>query len=73
MFIAIPTGDGADGLVWNAYRIYGKNRLQNLFAGWKLIDVIGRGSPSWTGNPRQGFTQHVWVLQNLNGCKVSPP
>ncbi len=73
VFIAIPTGDGADGLVWNAHRIYGRHRLEKLFAGWKLIDVIGRGSPEWTGNPRQGFTQHLWVLQNLNGCKTSLP
>jgi hypothetical protein len=68
MFIAIPTGDGADSLVWNAHRIYGKHRLQKLFAGWKLIDVIGRGQ----GSHPNGSTQHLWVLQNSNGCKVNP-
>ena len=65
MFVAVPTGDGYDGLVWNAHRIYGKQRLPKLFAGWKLIDVIGQGSP-----PKGKFKQHLWVLQNPNGCKV---
>ena len=47
MFIAVPTADGADTLLWNAHRLYGKHRLEKLFAGWKLIDVIGRGSPKF--------------------------
>jgi len=71
MFVAVPTGDGYDALVWNAHRIYGKHRLPKLFAGWKLIDVIGQGSPPW--NPKGRYVQHLWVLQNPNGCKVGPP
>ena len=70
MFVAFPTGDGYDGLVWNAHRIYGKHRLPKLFAGWKLIDVIGQGSPP--KGKEGGFLQHLWVLQNTNGCKVDP-
>jgi len=68
MFFAVPTADGTDALVWNAHRIYGKHRLEKIFAGWKLIDVIGRGSPK-----PQKFVQHLWVLQNSNGCSVNPP
>ena len=77
MFIAVPTGDGVDALVWNAHRIYGKHRLPKLFAGWKLIDVILNndedddedddedGRPN---SPKRGYVQHLWVLQNTNGC-----
>jgi len=69
MFIAVPTADGADTLLWNAHRLYGKHRLEKFFAGWKLIDVIGRGSPKWTANSPKTAAQHLWVLQNPNGCK----
>lgn len=47
MFFSVPTADGVDGLAWNAHRVYGKHRLEKIFAGWKLIDVIGRGSPKF--------------------------
>ncbi|KAL7475177.1 hypothetical protein ACHAW6_001104 [Cyclotella cf. meneghiniana] len=67
MFIGVPTADGTDALAWNAHRIYGKYRLEKLFAGWKLIDVIGKGSPAGS------FVQHLWVLQNTNGCKGYTP
>ncbi len=68
MFISVPTANGTDALAWNAHRIYGRYRLEKLFAGWKLIDVIGKGSPSPTS-----FVQHLWVLQNVNGCKGHIP
>ncbi|KAL7551930.1 hypothetical protein ACHAWF_015503 [Thalassiosira exigua] len=61
LFIGFPTHDGEDSLVWNAHRIYGKHRLPKLFAGWKLIDVIGKGGG-------RAYAQHLWILQNANGC-----
>ena len=65
MFIAVPLWNGTDALEWNAHRVYGKYRLPKLFAGWNVIDIIGRG--------RRKDIQHLWVLQNTNGCKDNLP
>jgi len=67
-FVGVPTHLGEDTLVFNAHRIYGRLRLPKLFAGWRLVDVMHEpDSSSW-----YPFTQHVWVLQNVNGCVTTP-
>lgn len=38
MFLGVPLGP--DCLVWNAHRIYGKQRLPILLRGWQLLDVF---------------------------------
>lgn len=39
LFLSVPCG--ADMLVWNRGRIYGRNRLKKLMAGWTLAGTIG--------------------------------
>lgn len=39
LLLAVPVGQ--DTLVWNAHRIYGKNRLQKLIGSWALHGVVG--------------------------------
>ena len=63
-FIAVPTRNGEDLLVFNAHRIYGKLRLPLLMAGWNFIDIIHKPD----NLDRYGTVQHLFVLQNMNGC-----
>ncbi len=41
LFLAVPTG--ADCLVWNAHRIYGKIRMPMLLKGWNILGFFGQG------------------------------
>ena len=68
-FLGIPSMGGTDGLVWNAHRAYGRIRLPQLFSGWRFIDVAhGQVKEKATGC----CNQHLYILQNANGCKYSP-
>lgn len=42
LFLSVPCG--ADMLVWNTRRVYGKHRLKALCKGWTLVEAIG-----WNG------------------------
>uniref|UniRef100_A0A7S4FBV9 Methyltransferase type 11 domain-containing protein n=1 Tax=Chrysotila carterae TaxID=13221 RepID=A0A7S4FBV9_CHRCT len=38
-FLGLPSG--YDAVVWNAHRIYGSHRLQQVFNGWELVTFVG--------------------------------
>lgn len=59
LYLTIPTG--TDAFLFNAHRIYGKYRLLALFAGWKLIDVIGDADID--SFPKSMGTEPIYVLQ----------
>jgi hypothetical protein len=65
-FLALPTG--ADSLVWNAHRVYGRNRLPLLFEGFEVLDVLGHMPDivNRTNNSvheiTYGVHQPIWVL-----------
>jgi hypothetical protein len=46
LFLAVPMG--ADKLVWNLHRIYGKARFPALTRGWKLVDSFGLTDATWS-------------------------
>lgn len=39
MIASVPVGK--ECLIWNKHRIYGKERLDTLFEGWKVVDLTG--------------------------------
>ena len=39
LYLAVPVG--ADQLVWNAHRIYGRLRLPLLLSDWEMVDSFG--------------------------------
>ena len=73
-FIGIPSMGGKDILIWNAHRGYGQMRLPHMFAGWHFIDIIhGKGTNKPIDNNTLGCCdQHLYILQNMNGCKNFP-
>lgn len=61
LYLAIPVG--RDRLVWNAHRIYGKERLPMLLEGWRVVGKFG-----WTKDNDDmypGHSQPVIVLENI--------
>ena len=67
LFLGVPLGK--DCIVWNAHRIYGKNRLPLLLKGWQLIDVFDINtqiSPEYPFDLNLGyFIQNVMVLKKI--------
>jgi len=67
LFLGVPLGK--DCIVWNAHRIYGKNRLPLLLKGWKLIDVFDiniKDSPEYPFDlPLGSYIQNVMVLKKI--------
>ncbi|CAF0923282.1 unnamed protein product [Brachionus calyciflorus] len=56
LFLAVPeSGDGTSRIEFNLHRIYGKDRLEILFKGWKLLKRIKDSS---------GF-HGIYVLEKL--------
>jgi hypothetical protein len=63
LFLAVPVGK--DSLVWNAHRIYGRNRLPLLFGEWALSRTFGFDEQLldvYRGT--DGSYQPVFVLKN---------
>jgi hypothetical protein len=68
LFLGIPLGE--DCIVWNAHRIYGKNRLPLLLKGWQLLDVFDitppKDSPEYPFDlPLGEYIQNVMVLRKI--------
>ncbi len=63
LFLAVPIG--ADCVVWNAHRIYGRARFHRLIQGWNLLDSFGfeEGLFDIHYDKIPGF-QPLFVLQN---------
>ena len=66
LLLSVPIG--ADTLVWNAHRVYGRLRLAELLSGWKLLDFFPSKFPY--RKIRDGSkkicdgSQPIFVLQN---------
>jgi len=67
LFLGVPLGQ--DCLVWNAHRIYGKNRLPFLLKGWQLIDVFDNNNKDSLEYPFDlplgEYVQNVMVLKKI--------
>jgi SAM-dependent methyltransferase len=67
LFLGVPLGE--DCIVWNAHRIYGKNRLPLLLNGWQLLDVFDindKDSPEYPFDlPFGRYIQNVMVLKKI--------
>ena len=67
LFLGVPLGK--DCIVWNAHRIYGKNRLPLLLKGWQLIDVFDNNTKNSLEYPFDlptgDYIQNVMVLKKL--------
>lgn len=68
LFLGVPLGQ--DCIVWNAHRIYGKNRLPLLFKGWQLIDIFdihNIDTPEYPFDllPLGNHIQNVMVLMKI--------
>jgi len=66
LFLSVPIG--ADTLVWNAHRVYGRLRLPELLSGWKLLEFFPSKFPyrklrDGSQQIRNG-SQPIFVLQN---------
>ncbi|MFO1060221.1 MAG: DUF268 domain-containing protein [Dongiaceae bacterium] len=61
LYLAVPVG--ADAVVWNAHRIYGRLRFPRLLQGWSLVAAAGfkRGD---LRRPPADHHQPVFVLRN---------
>lgn len=59
LFLAVPVG--RDALVWNAHRIYGRNRLPLLLKDWELIDTFGLSDDLFNNLSAE---QPIFVLKN---------
>jgi len=67
MFLGVPCC--TDSVYWNAHRVYGKVRFEELFAGWRVLNSFPSNALS-SGRGKHGdwlFTP-VWALQNPLGC-----
>jgi hypothetical protein len=60
LLLSVPTG--ADKVVFNRARIYGRKRLPLLMQGWDWIDSFGFDEPLLESN---GSVQPIFVLRNL--------
>ena len=59
LFVSVPTGK--DKVLFNAARVYGRERLPLLMEGWEWIDSFGFREMDLDGN---GSPQPVYVLKN---------
>lgn len=64
LFLAIPVG--ADVIVYNEQRIYGRRRFERLIKDWKLLNSYGFNEDIFNKKPQKnGNPQPVFVLQNI--------
>jgi hypothetical protein len=72
LFFGVPMG--ADCVVWNAHRIYGRHRLPLMLKGFRLLDVFDANpadTPEYPFDlPLGEYHQNVMVLQRSS---VPPP
>ncbi|MGE0607021.1 MAG: DUF268 domain-containing protein [Pirellulales bacterium] len=60
LFLAVPVG--RDALVWNAHRIYGRQRLPQLLGGWEQVASFGFEEALFD-QPAGQYAQPVFVLR----------
>jgi len=64
LFLAVPIGK--DKIVWNAHRIYGKERLPLLIENWELLGTVGMEDEDIERNTGiSGAHQPIIVLKNI--------
>lgn len=61
LLMAVPVG--ADAVVWNAHRIYGRARLPRLLAGWRVLGTFGYDERMLDAAPGRWDQQPVWLLE----------
>ncbi len=62
LILSVPVGGGC--LVWNAHRIYGRQRLPKLFRGWNLIDYSGPDLNALLEGPAEDqYKQPIFLLE----------
>jgi len=67
LFLGFPVGH--DTVVFNAHRIYGPKRLELVFDGWNLLDMVAVSEIILSEGPVGVYTnQPLLVLQNQRGC-----
>jgi len=59
LFLAVPIG--LDKVVFNAHRVYGKNRIDKLLKGWTIADQFGFFEDSFDNN-----------INGVNGTPYQP-
>lgn len=57
-----------DRIDWNAHRIYGPIRLQQVFSGYKLLGVYPKDARMGQTSTEYSF-QPVWLLKNQLPCR----
>lgn len=60
LLVAVPVG--ADAVVWNAHRIYGRKRLPRLLDGWRVLGSFGYEESMLDAPLGRWDRQPVWVL-----------
>lgn len=60
LFLAVPTG--ADKVIFNNARVYGRHRLPLLMSGWDWVDSFGFHDSDLDGN---GSAQPLYILRNI--------
>lgn len=75
LFLALPVGK--DILVWNAHRVYGRNRLPLLLEGWKVVATFGFSDDLLNhqtigGGENRNYVQPVFVLENVSESIARP-
>jgi SAM-dependent methyltransferase len=67
MFLGVPCC--VDSVYWNAHRVYGRVRFEEMFAGWKVLSSFPADAlRSGRGKHGDWLFQPVWALQNPTGC-----
>jgi len=65
LVFAVPIG--ADAVVWNAHRIYGRRRLPKLFEGWRVVRAFGFEESMFDAPVGRWDQQPVWLLAPKHG------
>ena len=67
LLLAVPVG--ADAVVWNAHRIYGRKRLPLLLEGWEVVESFGFREELFDGKLGDCGVQPVFVLRSATDRK----
>lgn len=62
MFFAVP--NGADMVMWNAHRIYGRTRMAMITSQYMILKHFGLDNNLLDQDKSNSVSQPVWVLQN---------
>lgn len=62
LILSVPIGGGC--LVWNAHRIYGRERLPKFLKGWKMVDYSGKPIEELLDGPQEDqYKQPILLLE----------